>query len=277
MVSNTIDNKGDKLFSTIYKNPTKETILVLHGGPGVPMDMMGAINQLKDSYQIITFEQRGTKNSPIKSNDYSMDAYIRDIESIAKFYNLTKFHLWGHSWGGLYAQIYAEKTPERIESLFLCSPSSGTNTEWKETEKEVMQFNKSKSEKGEWSKMGFNSLMGMMGSDDAYKRLFEIVVKNYNKGFESASKIEMNFDNIKAGPINKTRPQILKYPLLNKQEAPKYKITITYGVQDIYGPSKKHVINRYPTAYIHTIEKSGHLPWLHNPTEYNRILMSHYQ
>lgn len=277
MNSNIIDNNGDKLFSVIYKNPGKETIILLHGGPGIPMNFEEVINELKDNYQIITFQQRGTKQSPCPSKDYSMDAYISDIESIAKFYGLTKFHLWGHSWGGLYAQIYAEKYPEKLLGLFLCSSGSGTNIEWKQTEKEVMQFNKSKCGKGEWSKMGLNSLLGIMGNDNAYKRLFNQVIKNYHKDFELPVQINLDFENVKATPINKTRQEILKYPVLNRQENPNYQITIVYGDQDIYKKSKDFVINRYPTAKVWTIKNCGHIPWLHNPTEYKTILKQHYK
>lgn len=277
MNSTIIDNKGDKLFATIYKNPSKETIILLHGGPGVPIDYTEVINKLKDSYQLITFQQRGTKQSPCPSKDYSIEAYISDIESIAQYYGITKFHLWGHSWGGLYAQIYAEKYSEKLLSLFLCSSGSGTNSEWKKTEKEVMQFNKSKCEKAEWTKMGINSLLGMMGSDKAYKRLFNQVIRNYNNGFELSVPMNIYLENIKAEPINKTRKSIIKYPLLVQQENPSFKITVVYGDRDIYQSSKDFVVNRYPTAKIFSLKNSGHLPWLHNPTEYFRILKSHYE
>ena len=46
-------------------------------------------------------------------------------------------------------QIYSEKYPENLLSLVLCSTGSGTNVVWKQTEKEVMKFNKSKSSFGQ--------------------------------------------------------------------------------------------------------------------------------
>lgn len=175
---NIIDNKGDKLYSTMYSNPDRETIILLHGGPGFPSDLMEVVEMLKDNFQVITFHQRGTEKSPCASKDYSINAYLSDIESIAKFYGISKFHLWGHSWGGLYAQIYAAKHPENLLSLFLCCPGSGTNIEWKQTEKEVMQANRLKSTSWQWMKMGMDSLFGMLGSTRAYKRLFRQVMKN---------------------------------------------------------------------------------------------------
>lgn len=276
-MTNLIDNNGDKLFSTIYPNPNKETIILLHGGPGFPSDLKEVVEILHDSFQIITFHQRGTKKSPCKSKDYSMNAYLSDIDVVAKHHRITKFHLWGHSWGGLYAQIYADKHSGNLLSLFLCSPGSGTNIQWKQTEKEVMKFNKSKCTTWQWSKMGMNNLLGMLGNDKAYKRLFEQVIKNYNYGFVKTAHLGVDFDNLKADPINKTRPEIVKYSILNNQENPNYKITIVYGDRDIYKASKDFVINRYPTARVWTIKNCGHIPWLHNPTEYKTILENHYE
>lgn len=272
-----IDNKGDKLFSTIYPNPQKETIILLHGGPGFPNDLDEIIAILKDNFQVVTFHQRGTKKSPCTSKNYSMNAYLSDIEAIRQFYNIDKFHLWGHSWGGLYAQIYAEKYSENLLSLFLCCPGSGTNKEWKQTEKEVMQLNKSKCTSWQWTKMGINNLLGIMGSDNAYKRLFKQVMINYNNDFIKLENSGNEFENLKADPINKTRPEIIKYPLLQKQINPDYKITIVYGDQDIYQSSKDFVINRYPTANVFIIKNCGHIPWLHNPTDYKTILEKHYE
>jgi len=201
-----------------------------------------------------------------------MDAYISDIETIAAYCNVKKFHLFGHSWGGLYAQIYAQKHPEQILSLLLCNPGSGTGNEWKQTEKEVLEYNKSKCTSEEWMKMGINSLLGLLGNDNAYKRLFKQVIKNYNKDFVKTNNVGIDLDNIKAAPINHTRTEILKYPLLKQIKSPDFPVTIIYGAKDIYKTSKEFVVNRYPTAKVWTIENCGHFPWLHNPAKFKLIV-----
>ena len=135
-----------------------------------------------------------------------------------------------------------------------------------------MQLNKSKCTFWQWTKMGINNLLGILGSDKAYRRLFTQVMKNYNADFIKTDHPKINFDNLKAAPINKTRPEIIKYPLLKKSADPKFKITIVYGDQDIYKASRNFVINRYPTAKVITIQNCGHIPWLHNPSEYSKVL-----
>jgi proline iminopeptidase len=275
-MADVIDNNGDNLFSTIYPSPDKETVILLHGGPGVPDDFMQVTDILRDAFQIVTFHQRGTGKSPCESGDYSMTAYLSDIEAVRRFYKIDRFHLFGHSWGGLYAQIYSEEHADNLLSLFLSNPGSGTNTEWRQTEKEVMQFNKSKCTIWQWSQMAMNNLLGMLGSNQAYQRLFARVMKNYNDGYSVADYSSIDFSNLRAAPINKTRPEIIKHPLLKGLADPSFKVTITYGDQDIYQSSKDFVIHRYPTADVITIPNCGHLPWLHSPAKYEEVLTTHF-
>ncbi|KAF1019062.1 MAG: Proline iminopeptidase [Acinetobacter bereziniae] len=277
--SSILDYRGDTLFSRIYPLPEKESIILLHGGPGFPSNLTEVVEYFKNQFQVIVFHQRGTKKSPSTSADYSLEAYINDIETVRKFYKIDKFHLWGHSWGGLYAQVYAEKNINNLLSLFLCSPGSGTNTQWQQTENEVMHFNKSKVNSWEWAKMGINSFLGMLGCDKAYQRLFKQVMKNYNSAFTATEDVDTTEDYslLKAACINKTRAEIIKYPLLSGLPQPDFKITILYGDQDIYSNSKHFVIDRYPTASIFSVLNSGHLPWLHNPQAYETIFINHYQ
>ncbi len=271
-----IKNGNTILNTTIYSGHKSETIILLHGGPGVPDNMLEVVNNLKSKYRVITFEQRGVGSSDCNPCDFTMEDYISDIDAIAKHLNASKFHLFGHSWGGLYAQIYATERPEKIQSLFLCSPSSGTNQTWKKTENEVMQFNKKVTTNKEWISMGWNSFLGMMGSDAGYRKVFKQVLKNYHKGY-SAITIDQEFLNkIHAQPINKTRKEIIAYKPLPELPNPDFQIFVTYGDNDIYGESKNELTKRYPTAEVNVIQKCGHIPWKHNPKAFEAILDKFY-
>lgn len=259
-----------------YSNNNPETIILLHGGPGVPDDMLEVVEQLKDSYCVITFEQRGVGASKCNGCTYTIEDYISDIDAISENLKVANFHLFGHSWGGLYAQIYAEVRPNKVKSLFLCSPSSGTNKTWKKTEKEVMQFNQKSTSQWEWLQMGWNSLLGMFGSDKAYQKLFKQVLKNYHKQYFEVEIGADFFSKIHAEPINKTIKEIVKYKPLPIYSNPSYPVMITYGDNDIYGESKNELLKRFPTAEVATIEKCGHIPWKHNPEAFNSILNSFY-
>lgn len=267
-----VTNKRATLSVKVYPRENTETVILLHGGPGVPDEMKHVANVLGEKLQVVYFEQRGTGDSKCSNCTYTIANYISDIDAIAGYLQLDSFHLFGHSWGGLYAQIYADKNPEKVRSLFLCSASSGTNLTWKQTEREVMEFNKKMCSTGEWLKMGWNSLLGLFGSNTAYRKLFRQVYKNYHKEF---GEIEINWEGLAkvfAEPINKTRKEIIKYKALSKMDSPEFPICITYGQKDIYGESKKELIKRYPTGQLFEISNCGHIPWLHNPVEFQEIL-----
>ncbi len=273
---NLVNNANVSLNTMLYSANHDETIIMLHGGPGVPDEMIEVVDKLRDKFRIISIEQRGVGASVCKDCKFTMEDYISDIDAIADYYNLDQFHLFGHSWGGLYAQIYANARPQKIKSLFLCSPSSGTNTLWKKTQKEVMEFNKKLCSKKEWLSMGWNSLLGMLGSDKAYRKVFKQVILNYHSGYKKVS-VEAEFLNkIYSTPINKTILEIKKYKPLSVFKQTELPICITYGDNDIYGNSKEELIKRFPMAKVVEIKKCGHIPWKNNPLAFESVLDEFY-
>lgn len=119
---------------TIYIQETGTSsgipILVLHGGPGYPLDNSNKnekkfkdANPLipKRKFRIITFHQRGCGLSqPLGSLEKNKTKYlIQDIEKIRKYLNIKKWIVEGHSWGATLGLLYAEKYPDIIRCLIL--------------------------------------------------------------------------------------------------------------------------------------------------------------
>ncbi|MBP2622728.1 alpha/beta fold hydrolase [Streptococcus oricebi] len=272
-----IPNGADQLYTVCYPNPGKETIILLHGGPGTPDDFLWFLAEFEQDFQIINFHQRGTKQSPCPSGDFSIEAYIADIDTIANHFKVDKFHLLGHSWGGLYAQIYASKHPERLLSLFLSSPGTGTGKEWKIMEKEMMTYNKNHCSRLDWIKMGIFSLLGNLGSSKASQALFRQVARNYNADYPAFRDRTFDMSNVSVQAGNRTRKAIMAYPPLAPLENPSFPITVTFGDNDIFGDSKRFIEKRYPSAQIFFIKNSGHFPFFQNPDHYFAILQQHFK
>lgn len=271
-----ISNGYARLTVRLYARSNAETVILLHGGPGVPDEMTEVREFLTQHMQVITFDQRGIGQDICNQCTFSIPEYISDINCIAACFNLDKFHLFGHSWGGLYAQLYAWEYPGRIASLFLCSPGSGTGRIWELTEKEIFRYNQIRSTFGEWLIMGFNALLGMLGSNRAYRRLYRQVIINYHKGFNVPPPEPEKLAGISSRAGNKTRNAIKRYPPLGIFGKTPYPVIITYGQYDAYGESKNHVFNRFPEARTAIIPDCGHTPWKHNMKEFQRILHEFY-
>ncbi|MDQ4140005.1 MAG: alpha/beta hydrolase [Bacteroidota bacterium] len=271
-----VENKDARLFTTFYANSNKETVILLHGGPGLPDGLTFLLEYFRKYYQVIYFHQRGTLKSPVSSSNFSLEAYVSDINCLAEYFKVSRFHLFGHSWGGLYAQIYALKHPEKLLSLFLSSPAPGTGKEYKDTMVEIAKYNKAKSSWLEWLKMNLHTFLGVLGIDYGYKKFFRQALINFSRGFLESHPERFGLRFIKAKAINKTIKSILLAPVLPKSLHPDFKTTITFGDQDIIGESKSYVKERYPLAPFHIIPASGHIPWSHNKKAYLKILVDHY-
>jgi proline iminopeptidase len=272
----TLQSGNARLAVKLYARPGAETVILLHGGPGVPDEMTEVREFLEQKMQVITFDQRGTGTDKCHGCSFSIPEYLGDISCLAAFFNLERFHLFGHSWGGLYAQLYAGTYPERIAGLFLCSPGSGTGTVWTRTEKEVYRYNRSRSTNTEWVWMGINALFGLMGSSSAYRRLFRQIIINYHKGYNVPPPEPEKLAKINSRAALRTRGVIKKFPAMEVFGKTPYPVMITYGQYDAYGDSKNYVFERFPEALKAIVPDCGHTPWKHNPKVFQEVLGTFY-
>lgn len=84
---------------------------MLHGGPGVP-DYLGPVAALlAPRHCVIIFDQRGVGASVVRTDGYTIAAYLSDLEAIRTSCGVEKLHLFGHSWGGLLGQLSAATFP----------------------------------------------------------------------------------------------------------------------------------------------------------------------
>ncbi len=276
----TIKTKTSELRLYIEGSKNDEVILLLSGGPGVPDYLQDVSSLLNKKYKTVRFDQRGVGASLAYDENYDIEHYLSDIDSIIKELDVDSIHIFGHSWGGLLAQIYAAKNPAKFKSLFLCSPSSGVGTIWKEMEKEVMNYNKNQATSMEWFGMGFNSLLGMMGVDFGYKKVFANVWRYYFKDPKDAPPANKDWlDGINAASVNSTRKNIIKMSnekLNEKMKNIKLPIILTYGKYDIYGESKTYSFERLVNAKVFEFENAGHLPWIQDKDAFIKVINNFY-
>ncbi|HRO68017.1 MAG TPA: prolyl aminopeptidase [Pseudobdellovibrionaceae bacterium] len=111
-------------------NPKGQPVVFLHGGPGGGISPDHRRYFDPDHYRIILFDQRGAgQSTPIADlTDNTTWDLVSDIEKIREHFGISKWHVFGGSWGSTLALSYAIKHPERVSALllrgiFLCRPS----------------------------------------------------------------------------------------------------------------------------------------------------------
>lgn len=92
------------------------------GGPGQgfpSFELLGG-NNLEKNMQMIYMDQRGSGSSGTSDN-YHLDAMVRDIEELRKHLKLDRVFLLAHSFGGIIAVNYAKKYPQHTKGLILAN------------------------------------------------------------------------------------------------------------------------------------------------------------
>jgi proline iminopeptidase len=112
---------GHRIYVEQCGNPDGVPVIVLHGGPGGGCSP--AMRRYFDPahYRIILFDQRGCGRSrPHASIEANTTWHlVRDIEAIRKAMGVTRWVVFGGSWGATLGLIYAQTHPGRVLHLVL--------------------------------------------------------------------------------------------------------------------------------------------------------------
>jgi len=122
-------------FSThciVYGDITKGTpIIVLHGGPGGCVERYEPLTELvKEGIPLIFYDQLGCGYSKVpKGNDalWTFETYLNELENVIKYFNLQKYIILGHSWGGMLAlEWITTREHKGLQKLILFSTLPST-------------------------------------------------------------------------------------------------------------------------------------------------------
>ena len=75
--------------------------------------------ELSRHHTYIRYDQRGCGLSDREVADYSLDAWVGDLEAVVDALGLTRFRLIGMSQGGGVAIAYAARHPDKVSQLVL--------------------------------------------------------------------------------------------------------------------------------------------------------------
>ena len=122
---------GHRIYVEQYGTPGGLPVVVLHGGPGGGIHPN--IRRFFDPkcFHVTLFDQRGCGNSrPHASveNNTTWDL-IEDIETIRCLLGISRWIVFGGSWGATLGILYAQQHPERVMQLILRGPFLFTQSE----------------------------------------------------------------------------------------------------------------------------------------------------
>lgn len=99
----------------------RPVLFLVHGGPGGDHSgFRGTISQLRDVAQLVYIDHRGCGRSATGSQStYTMENNIDDLDALREHLGVERISMLGSSYGGMVAQGYALRYPNRLANLIL--------------------------------------------------------------------------------------------------------------------------------------------------------------
>ena len=260
---------GTNIFFRTYGNG--EAVILLSGGPGISSDQIVDIaEKVGEQHKAILLDQRGTGRSvlsPINPNTLNLDLMVEDLEALRKTLRSKKVTLVGHSWGAMYAMLYAKAYPKRVKKMVLVS-TGGVNMNFYDRYRENLLANYSAQELTRLKYL--NQLRRAGRADETLDREFRTL--EYKARVYDKSQLETYSNILYKG---KFQDEVLQQLLVQIQEHYNVKaafrdfeaeVLIIQGKQAPIGEETAlEVLANFPNARIEWIQECGQFPWIEQP------------
>jgi pimeloyl-ACP methyl ester carboxylesterase len=114
-------------FEMYYEIHGKENdiplVLIMGLGSDAQLWML-QIPEFSKNYRVIAFDNRDAGRTSKTDVSYTIDTMAEDTYNLLEKLGVTKSHILGFSMGGMIAQAFALKYPEKVRSLILCATAS---------------------------------------------------------------------------------------------------------------------------------------------------------
>lgn len=103
-----------------------DTVVVLHGGPGLVAAYLAPdLQPLADSRTLLFYDRRGEGRSTLVSDSarITMEAHVADLEAVRRYFGIERITVLAHSFGSLIGARYARAHPDRVAKLVMVGPA----------------------------------------------------------------------------------------------------------------------------------------------------------
>jgi proline iminopeptidase len=248
-----------------------DPLILIHGGPGVDHRYFHpSFSVLAYAQKLIYYDLRGhgmsSESLPARQHGVLDDA--DDLELLRLAMGLEQINLFGHSYGGLVVLAYANKYPQSVKKIILCSTPLG------ETDEEIDKRVESAS---------ITKLMEEAESEEEYDKLYykfyyhkppsEDVIR-YNKLSMESYNTEKNKELLKSYENDKT-----SFDFKNILTALELPVLVVAGKHDLIVNVEaiEEVVSDSRNVKFRVYEESGHDPFVDEQERFtkdvNRFLL----
>lgn len=269
-----VDVDGSSLVVNGAEMRERPTVVLVHGGPGSDhTNFKPSMDYLQESAQVIYYDHRGMGRSDASIPErWTLDQWADDLAGLLDTLGVEAPYIVGASFGGMVAQRFAARYPERPSKLALLSTAPRFDTE---ISVEVFE-KRGGAECGEAAR---NFLNGNPGSRDDYLRLcmpyYTVKSESLEKLVEAAGRSVNRPETLEHffGPVGESKTMDLRSGLARVQ----CPTLIAHGDSDPILPIKlaHEMRDAIPDGLVKfaTIEKCGH-SFDDNPDAWRQVLLA---
>lgn len=250
-------------------------VILIHGIGGKKETWIAQIDSLKKHFRVVTFDLRGVGKSDRPDMPYTMELLANDVKGLMDYLKIDSAHIIGRSLGGMIAQYFTLKYPEKVDKLVLMTTNprvpdeQGAELIKKGRLEEIKQL-KEDPEKSFWKKAR------ILFHKDFRKAMKQNSEKKFHDIFSARDLIEES-------TVNPSRPQDIEnlsntlrsHDIIDKIHNISNQTLLISGSHDRLTPesSMMEIQKRIPHSTIEVIQKTGHFLHLSRAPEVNRLLI----
>lgn len=119
------DTMGAQLAIAGERMAERETLIVMHGGPGFDHTTLRPyFDRFADTHQVVYLDHRGNGRSSGDSGTWTLAQWGRDVKVFCERLGITRPVVYGNSFGGMVAMSYATQFPQHPAKLILSSTAA---------------------------------------------------------------------------------------------------------------------------------------------------------
>jgi len=252
---------GVKLWVDIQGEGNSQTIIALHGAPGLSThaEPKAAFGDLADQWQVVTYDARGSGVSDAVP-PYTHEQWVADLEALREQLGVSEFVIAGGSYGGYIALEYAIRHPQRVSRIVLRDTAARDYSEYakanaRERAKEFPQITEEVLE---------HVFAGTMRDNDHYRECFATIAPLYDVNHDPVATAE-RIKNIPFNYETKNFAFAVNKPAYDVRDALRtldIPTLITVGRHDWITPvaASEELHELLPDSKLVIFEESGHSP-----------------
>lgn len=126
-----------------------ELVVFLHGIGGNANNWINQLLAIGKNYRAVAWDMRGYGNSEDYEGPFRVEDVCNDLLAVINYYDVKHAHIVGLSMGGMVAQEFYRRYPERVSSLVLANTNEGIGVAFSQQQKdEFVRLRKQPLEEG---------------------------------------------------------------------------------------------------------------------------------